>query len=217
MQAILAVIAPGDRRASRTCKMEPRTRPVYEGGPMSQPQRNAVMLIAPDNFRDEEYFKPKALLEEAGCSVTTASQSTAACTGMLGARVQPDIALVQAVSMARNDLWDAAVFVGGSGAEVYFNDGDAQALAREVAGRGCVVGAICIAPAILAHTGLLQGILVTSFPSVREILEDAGATWTGEQVEHALNLVADGSVTVTANGPEAAEAFGAALVKALGL
>lgn len=180
-------------------------------------KRNVVMLIAPDNYRDEEYEKPRAALEAAGAEVTVASTAAGRCKGMLGGMAKADIDLTNALLLARNDLWDAVVFVGGSGARVFFNNGEAHALAREVATQGRVVGAICIAPTTLAYAGLLSGIEATSFESARQALEDSGAVWTGRPVESAVCKVADGCVVVTANGPQAADGFGRALVKALGL
>jgi len=73
-----------------------------------------------------------------------------------------------------------------------------------------VVGAICIAPGILARAGILKGRKATVFPSEIEALKRNGAFYT------ALPVVIDGRI-VTASGPEAAEEFGKALVKTLGL
>ena len=180
-------------------------------------ERTAVMLIAEELFRDEEYLETKAELESAGVTAVTACKRLGTSTGMLGAKVDPQITLSDALSVAREGLFDAVVFVGGGGAEQYFDDAEAHELARTVANQGGVVGAICIAPAILAHAGLLRGIEATAFPSAQEDLVAGGATWVERDVVSAVNLVADGCVTVTANGPTAAPAFGRALVAALGL
>ncbi|CAG1772182.1 partial protease I, partial [uncultured bacterium] len=53
--------------------------------------KKAVIIIASNNFRDEELLKPKEVLEKNGVAVTVASSSLKEATGMLGAKVKPDI------------------------------------------------------------------------------------------------------------------------------
>ena len=53
--------------------------------------KKAVMIIAQNDFRDEELLKPKEILEKNGAAVTVASSSLKESTGMLGAKVKPDI------------------------------------------------------------------------------------------------------------------------------
>jgi len=55
--------------------------------------RSVVMIIAQDNFRDEELLQPKQVLEKAGIVVKVASRKKAKAKGMLGASVMPDMVL----------------------------------------------------------------------------------------------------------------------------
>jgi protease I len=167
---------------------------------------DVLMVIAPDQFRDEEYARPKEVLEGLGATVTTASVAPGPCRGKLGMLARAEVALNE-VSAER---YDAVVFVGGSGSNVYFDDLDAHALARSMYAAGKVVGAICVAPTTLAHAGLLRGRNVTSFASQRDDLVAHGAVWTGAPVE------VDGSI-VTANGPGSSQDFGLAVADLLGL
>ena len=167
--------------------------------------KKVLMIVAPDNFRDEELFHTKEELERAGASITIASTKTTPARGMLGAAVTPDIKLDQ---VKVND-YDAVVFVGGSGSAVYFKDNRALSIASEAFSKGKKVCAICIAPVILANAGVLKGKRATVWPDkCIQIIESKGAKYTGEPVE------VDGNV-ITAPGPEAARAFGRAIVKAL--
>ena len=50
-----------------------------------------LMVIAPDQFRDEELLTPKEVLTQSGATVVVASTQTGEAKGMLGARVTPDI------------------------------------------------------------------------------------------------------------------------------
>ncbi|MDI6884659.1 MAG: DJ-1/PfpI family protein [Hadesarchaea archaeon] len=165
----------------------------------------ALLIIAPENFRDEELLHTKEELERAGAETTIASSKTGEARGMLGARVTPDIKLDQ----VKVDDYDVVVFVGGSGSAVYFNDKRAISIAREAFSKGKKVCAICIAPVILANAGVLKGKRATAFPddSVPKI-KSKGATYTGKPVE------ADGNV-ITADGPASAREFGRTIAKAL--
>lgn len=168
--------------------------------------QQVLMVIAPAIFRDEEYAHPKAVLEGLGAHVTTASRAVGTCTGKLGMTAEATVA----VADANADDYDAVVFVGGGGAEVFFDDAAAHTLARSALEGGKVVAAICIAPSILARAGLLNGVRATAFPSRQQDLEAHGALWTGVPVE------VDGAI-ITANGPDAARDFGLAIADALGL
>lgn len=162
--------------------------------------RTAVLVIAPEVFRDEEYEEPKSVLESCGVAVTTASTRPGTCTGKLGALAEATLS----VAMAAHRQWDIVAFIGGAGAQVFFDDPKARVLARNAAYSGRVVGAICIAPSTLARAGLLDGVRATAFASQESDLRAHGAVWTGEAV------TVDGRL-VTGNGPAAASEFGRAL------
>ena len=168
-----------------------------------------LMIIAPKNFRDEELFEPKAILEKDGYKVTIASLSGDIAKGMLGARVVPDLTLDE-ISI---DTYDGVIFVGGSGAEVYFDDEVAHSIAKDGYEKNKVLGAICIAPSTLAKADVLKNKRATVWSSAVakkyvKILEANGALYTDEDV------VVDGRI-VTANGPGAAEKFGNEIVRLL--
>ena len=174
------------------------------GGEMNLEGKNVVMIIAPENFRDEELMEPKEVLENYGANVTIASKGTTSAKGKLGAIVSVDMD----ISEINVDDFDAVVFVGGSGASIYFDDERAREIATEAYEKGKVVAAICIAPSILANAGILEGKKVTSFPSEEKNLEAHGATYTGADVE------VDGNI-VTASGPHAASEFGEKIAELL--
>ena len=168
--------------------------------------KTVLMLIAPETFRDEEYAHPKEVLEGRGATVVTASTRAGTCTGKLGMEAEATLAVSEADALD----YDAVLFIGGAGAKVFFDDPFAHALARAARESKRVLGAICIAPSILARAGLLNGWPATAFESQKEDLEAHGAIWTGAPVQ------AEGHV-ITANGPEAAREFGVAVADALGI
>jgi len=166
--------------------------------------KKVVMVVAEKNFRDEELFEPKKVLETEGVKVIVASTSLNIARGMLGGEIKPDILL----SKIKVDDYDAIIFVGGSGASQYWNDSLAHNIAKEAVEKNKVLGAICIAPVTLANAGVLTGKKATVWPSEREKIETKGATYTGKSVQVEEKII-------TAEGPQAARRFGEAVAKAL--
>lgn len=166
--------------------------------------KKVAIIIAFHDFRDEEFVQPFVRLTQAGARVTVASSRRGTAEGMLGKTIKVEYLVADLA--ATN--FDAIVFVGGGGAQEYFDNPAAHQLARDALQQGKVVGAICVAPAILAHADLLKGKQVTGFPSILPDLRKAGATVNQTPV------VRDGTL-VTADGPQSATPFAAALIEAL--
>ncbi|HHT90834.1 MAG: DJ-1/PfpI family protein [Limnochordia bacterium] len=166
--------------------------------------KKVALVIAEREFRDEEYQVPHRILKEAGFSVLTASTSTSTAVGKLGLKVRPDTL----ISDLKPDELDALVFIGGGGSEQYFDDPLAHRLASAMVELDRVLGAICIAPVILAKAKVLEGKKATVFPDGASILKQYGADYTGSDVE------IDGKI-ITGNGPDAADAFGRSLIRLL--
>ncbi len=170
---------------------------------MDLSEKKVVMIIAPENFRDEELLEPKSVLEGYGAKVDIASTVEEA-KGMLGATAKVDVNL----SDVSVDEYDAIVFVGGSGSSIYFNDEKAISIAREAYDKGKITAAICIAPSTLANAGILEGKKATSYSSESSNLKEKGAVYTGTSVEK------DGKI-ITADGPSSAREFGEAIASSL--
>lgn len=166
--------------------------------------KKIVMVIAPVEFRDEEYQAPRAVFEKAGFAVSVASNTAKDCVGKFGMKVAPDL---QLAALKVRD-YDAVVFVGGVGCKKFWDDPLCHRIAREAASLGKVVSAICSAPIILARAGLLTGKKATCFAGDAEFLKAGGAVFAGRAVE------TDG-IFVTADGPSSADGFGKAIVKEL--
>jgi protease I len=166
--------------------------------------KKIVMIIAPQNFRDEELLQPKGILTEKGAEVAVASASMETCKGMLGVEVKPDML----TSEIKPEDWDAIILIGGTGASHYWDDLSVHSMLNEAVRQNKIVGAICIAPVTLANAGILSGKKATVFSSETQKLADKGAECTGKDVER------DGNI-ITASGPQAAKEFGNAVARAL--
>lgn len=159
-----------------------------------------LMVVAPKDFRDEEYFEPKKIFENKGYRVLTATLNHGECYGMLGGKVKAELNLAD-INIAD---FSAVVFVGGGGSEIFFQNNHALALAKDAYNQGKIVAAICIAPMILANAGILKGKKATIWSGMKRDLEKF-ASYTGKDLE------TDGKI-VTASGPAAATRFAEAIV-----
>jgi protease I len=166
--------------------------------------KKIVMIIASQNFRDEELLQPKNIITEKGAEVKVASTSLETAKGMLGAEVKPDLL----VSEIKPEDWDAIILIGGTGASQYWDDSSIHSMLNEAVKQNKIVGAICIAPVTLANAGILSGKKATVSGSETQKLADKGAVCTGKDVER------DGNI-ITASGPQAAKEFGNVIVQAL--
>ncbi len=167
-------------------------------------EKTVLMIVAHQNYRDEELEKPKEIIAAAGGKVVIASSALGEARGMLGGSIKPQLLLKDASPKS----YDAVVFVGGVGASQYWNDPKALSLARQAYSDGKIVAAICIAPVTLANAGVLKGKKATVWPSEKDKLISKGAEYTGAKVQ------TDGKI-ITADGPSSAAEFGQEIVKAL--
>jgi len=170
-------------------------------------EKKALMIIAPRNFRDEEFREPKAILEKEGIKVVVASTEAGTAKGMFGTQVVPNTT-VDKVDPAE---FDAVVVVGGGGSQTYlWNNLQVQKIVQALHRKGGIVAAICISPAVLAKAGILKGRKATVFPSADAIseLKKAGAIVSDAPV------MVDGKI-ITGKGPEAAREFGQKIAQSL--
>lgn len=162
--------------------------------------KQAVIVIAPQFFRDEELFETQTALNEQKIHTLIASTHKGTCHGKLGAKVESDLTLGD----INAESFEAIVFIGGDGADEYFFNAEALDLANEFYHAHKIVGAICIAPRILAEAGILSGKRATAFSTQEEPLKRLGAIWTGREIEIDDNII-------TAKGPDVSYEFGLAI------
>lgn len=168
-----------------------------------------ILVVAYQGFQDLEYKNTKEALEEKGIEVIVASSLIGTAKGKLGEKVK----IEKNLSSINLSDFDALVFIGGPGALEYLNDSEAHRLIKDTIAQEKILGAICIAPEILAQAGVLKEKKATVWSSSVDdspilFLEEKGAEYVDQQV------VKDGKI-ITANGPEAATEFGEKIAEAL--
>ena len=166
--------------------------------------KKAVLIIGSQNFRDEELFETKRVLDAALVQTVIASTKTGVIQGVLGNVAEATIP----VNRLKVDDYDAIIFIGGPGAAEYASNPAIMNMVRETVRKGKVLAAIGVAPTILANANVLAGIRATSFLSERDRLIQAGAIYTVFPVERERSII-------TATGPPAAVQFGRAITNAL--
>ncbi len=169
--------------------------------------KKILMVIAFQDFRDEEYFVPKEILEKNGFTVETVSSQIGLAIGVEGGEIE----VSKTAKEIETKNYDGVIFVGGPGMTEELDNLDFQKLARDFNQENKLVSAICIAPALLAKAKLLENKRATVWSSPLDksaikILRENGSIYADQPV------VVDGKI-ITANGPEAAKDFGEAIVK----
>jgi protease I len=173
-------------------------------------QGKKVAILAADGVEKVELEQPRAALSEEGAQVQVLSLKT----GEIQARnhdLEPagTFGVDRAVSDVSVDEFDALVLPGGTvNPDKLRMDSSAVAFVREFVGSGKPVAAICHGPWTLVEAGVVAGRTLTSYPSIRTDLRNAGARVVDEEV------VVDGNL-VTSRSPSDLPAFCSTIVKQL--
>jgi protease I len=161
---------------------------------------SALLIIAQSGYQDRELDSTRKGLEEAGFNIVLASSAVGTCRGKFGGSEEASIALCD----VQVEDYDRIAFIGGPGAAELALDHHALRVAQNAVKAEKPLGAICIAPTILAAAGVLAGKRATVWDNggvQADVLRTSGAEYTGDPV------TIDGRI-ITGNGPEAAEKFG---------
>lgn len=163
-----------------------------------------IYVFLADGFEEVEALTPVDMLRRAGAQVMTVGVSGKTVTSSHKVPVTADITKSE---ISLDSSLELIVLPGGMpGSNNLEADETVQNAIDYAVSNGKYVSAICAAPKILGHKGLLKGRKATCFPGFEEDL--IGAELTG------LPAVTDGKF-ITGKGAGAAFAFGAELIKAL--
>ncbi|KQN71847.1 type 1 glutamine amidotransferase domain-containing protein [Sphingomonas sp. Leaf62] len=169
-----------------------------------------VLILAADGFEESELFDPRQALLDAGAQVTLASIRTDPIQGVVNdsekARtITPDLTLDD----VDTEQFDALLLPGGVGnPDKMRMEERAVEIVSEFMDDDKIVAAICHAPWLLVEADVVDGRRVTSWPSVRTDLENAGAEVVDQEV------VIDGNL-ITSRMPDDIPAFSKAMIDAL--
>ncbi len=169
-----------------------------------------VAVLATDGFEQSELEEPRRLLQARGAKVDVVSPKDGdVIRGWLHGDWGRPVAVDVPLAKARVADYDALVLPGGViNPDTLRRDPEAVAFVRAFAQAGKPVAAICHGPWMLVESGLAKGRKVTSWPSLKTDLANAGGEWQDSAV------VVDGQV-ITSRKPDDIPAFAEAVATAL--
>jgi protease I len=155
-----------------------------------------------------ELVQPRKAVTDEGATVELLSPASGEIQAM-NSDIEPaeKFTVDRAVSEARVGDYDALILPGGTvNPDTLRLDPDAVAFVRTFVASGKPVGAICHGPWTLVEAGVLPGRTITSWPSLRTDIQNAGGVRVDEEV------VTDGNLT-TSRKPGDLPAFCGAIVR----
>ncbi|KKP36111.1 MAG: ThiJ/PfpI domain-containing protein [candidate division TM6 bacterium GW2011_GWF2_32_72] len=179
--------------------------------PMSKP---VLFIVSSKGYQPIEYSVPKQMLEQAGITVVTGSDAGPIATSAEKPN-EPGTAQTTEVNILLAEVnpknYDGIVFIGGPGTMEHLDNETSYKITQEAKQNGIVLGAICLAPRVLAKAGVLRGKRATGWNGDNElpkIFEENNVIYKNDSV------AVDGKI-VTGRDPSSAQAFGEKLLEVL--
>eukprot|EP01037_Dinobryon_pediforme_P005811 gene5811-5874_t len=165
-----------------------------------------IAILATNGFEQVELTEPRKALQQAGAETVVVSLKTGSIQGMNHDEKGDMILVDEALSDVSANQFDGLVLPGGVANPDYLRvDKAAIGFIRDFVTSGKPIAAICHGPWTLIEADAVRGRRMTSWPSLRTDLKNAGADWVDEQV------VRDGAL-VTSRKPDDLPAFNDAIV-----
>lgn len=157
---------------------------------MPQLTNKKVAILATHGFEESELTSPKEALEQAGAEVHVISPESGSIKAWKDKDWGKEVKVDKLLADAHAEDYDALMLPGGvMNPDKLRMEKDAVAFASRFFEQGKPIAAICHGPQTLIETGMLKGREVTSFPSLKTDLENAGATWVDKEVVTDKGLV----------------------------
>ena len=166
-----------------------------------------VAILVAHGFEQVELTEPRKALDEAGAKTEIVSPEQGKVKGWQHDHWGDQLPVDRPLKQAKADDYDALLLPGGvmNPDTLRWND-DAVKFVRGFFEAGKPVAAICHGPWTIINAGYAKGRRVTSWPSVRTDLRNAGANWVDEEV------VVDNGL-VTSRKPDDIPAFNQKMIE----
>lgn len=165
-----------------------------------------IAFVLAEDFEDSEFRKPYEGLKAKGHQIDIVGAR--AGETVKGKKGKEEVKVEKAATEVDAAKYDALVIPGGYSPDHLRTNEAVVGLTQRMLREGKVVAAVCHGPQLLIEAEGVKGRVVTSWPSVRKDLENAGATWVDEEVH------VDGKL-ITSRKPDDLPAFTAAIAKQL--
>jgi protease I len=168
-----------------------------------------VLILATDGFEQVELTDPKKALEDAGIETVVASPKEGEIKGWKFTDWGDSVKVDQTLDQVDASAFDALLLPGGQiNPDKLRMEEKAVSLVKQFVLGGKPVAAICHGPWLLVEADVVKGKTVTSWPSIRTDLRNAGANVVDQEV------VVDGQF-ITSRKPDDIPAFSKALIEAV--
>jgi protease I len=166
-----------------------------------------IAILATDGFEQSELIEPRKALDQAGAKTQVVSPKDGKIRGWnhkdWGQEVSVDVPL----KSAKPEDYDALLLPGGvMNPDQLRMIPEAVAFVKRFTDAGKPVAAICHGPWTLIEAGAVRGKTITSWPSLKTDLKNAGATWQDKEV------IRDGNL-VTSRKPDDIPAFNKEMIR----
>jgi protease I len=169
-----------------------------------------IAILATDGFEQAELTEPRKALDQAGATTVVISPKNGEIRGWKLKEWGDTVSVDKNLNQASPGEFDALLLPGGVMNPDHLRmETKAVQFVRDFAATGKPVAAICHGPWMLVEADVVRGKNVTSWPSIRTDLLNAGAKWTDQEV------VSDGQF-ITSRKPDDIPAFSRTLIEAIG-
>ena len=153
-------------------------------------QGKKVAILVTDGFEQSELLEPRKALDEAGATTMVVSPNEGKVRGWNHKDWGNEVAVDVPLASAKAESFDALLLPGGvMNPDQLRMKPEAVKFVKHFAEAGKPVAAICHGPWTLLEAGGVGGHTMTSWPSLRTDLKNAGAIWVDKEVVSDKNLV----------------------------
>ena len=170
-------------------------------------QGKKIAILVTDGFEQSELLEPRKALDEAGAKTQVVSPADKKVRGWNHKDWGTEVAVDVPLKSANAEEFDALLLPGGvMNPDQLRMKPEAVEFVKRFTGAGKPVAAICHGPWTLIEAGAVRGRTLTSWPSLKTDLKNAGANWVDKEV------VADGGL-VTSRKPDDIPAFNREMIR----
>jgi len=165
-----------------------------------------IAILATDGFEQVELAEPRKALEEAGAATVLIAPKPGEIRGWKTKQWGDSVTVDKTLENANPNDYDALVLPGGVMNPDHLRmDPSAVNFVRQFVSGGKPIAAICHGPWMLLEAGAVSGKTITSWPSLKTDLKNAGANWVDQEV------ATDGAF-ITSRKPDDIPAFSRAII-----
>ena len=166
-----------------------------------------IAILATDGVEQVELVEPRKALEDAGAQTELISLEEGRIQAFDHLDHADEFDVDRTVKQASPDDYDGVLIPGGvANGDFLRADADACTFVARFAEQRKPIASICHGPWILVETGIVKGRTITSWPSLKTDVENAGGTWVDEEVH------VDGGLT-TSRKPDDLPAFNEKMIE----